>query len=188
MGLFRKGASPHQTAIAMIGAKSGSRVLVVGAGDAAIAAEVALVAGLNGHVLVVDRVAGAAARVDAAAAKAGALVEFQDAPVTMLPLDPDSFDIVVLNRRYAEMSDEDRANVVGETMRVTRPGGRLIVIEATPRPGLFRAAPSRAPTVTPEAIRDAVARAGWRASRVLADVDGVAYIEAVKPRDAGTKS
>src|SRR5687767_4696563 len=55
MGPFRKGASPHQTAIAMIGAKSGSRVLVVGAGDAAVAGEVALVAGLNGHVLVVDR-------------------------------------------------------------------------------------------------------------------------------------
>ena len=188
MGLFRKGASPHQTPLAMIGAKSGSRVLVIGAGDAAIAAELALVAGLNGHVLVIDRAAGAAARVDAAAAKAGALVEFQDAPVTMLPLDPDGFDIVVLNRRYAEMTDEDRANAVGETMRVARPGGRLIVIEATPRPGLFRAVPARAPTVTPEAIREAVARAGWRASRVLADVDGVAYIEAVKPRDAGTTS
>ena len=36
MKWFREGPSPHQTALAMIGAKSGQRVLVVGAGTVAV--------------------------------------------------------------------------------------------------------------------------------------------------------
>ena len=53
MKLFRNAASPYQTSLAMIGAKAGSTVIVVGASEPALAAEVALVTGLNGRTLAV---------------------------------------------------------------------------------------------------------------------------------------
>ena len=72
MKLFRPGASPHQTALAMVGAKAGSAVVIIGAEDPAFSAEVALVTGLNGRTLIVVAAADAEPRVEAAATNAGA--------------------------------------------------------------------------------------------------------------------
>jgi ubiquinone/menaquinone biosynthesis C-methylase UbiE len=183
MTLFRKGLSPFQTALAMIGAKPGDEVLVIGADNGALAAELALVTGLNGRLLVVDRTEGAKARVAAAADRAGALVEFEDAPTTMLPLDPDRFRIAVINRHLAALDAESRADCCAEAFRVIRPGGRLIVIEGAGRPGAFGMLPTRS-TVIPAAEIEALLRtAGARAVRRLAAAEGVAYFEAFK---AGT--
>ena len=73
---FRQGPSPHQTALAMIGAKAGHHVVIAGADDPDLAAALALVTGLNGQTLVVDERSDAEALVNAAAAKAGALMDF----------------------------------------------------------------------------------------------------------------
>ena len=96
MSLFKKGLSPHQTALAMIGAKAGSSVLVIGASDLELAAEVAAVTGLNGRTLLVDPDPAVAAKAEAAGGKAGGLIEFQRAPLAMLPIDAETFDVVVL--------------------------------------------------------------------------------------------
>ena len=95
----------------MVAARAADTVAVFGApgtAEAALAAEIALTTGLNGRTLVIDVGTDARARVEAAAAKAGALVEFEWAPVTMPPLDADTFDVVVINRQLASLDRRNR--------------------------------------------------------------------------------
>jgi hypothetical protein len=72
--LFKRGSSPHQTSLAMIGVQAGERVLFLGRSHPALAAELARVTGLNGQVLVVAPTA-LQPQFEAAAASAGALIE-----------------------------------------------------------------------------------------------------------------
>jgi len=166
----------------MIGAKSGDRVLVIGAGDGRLAANLGLATGLNGRTLVIDRERGAEARIDAAAAKAGALVEFNAMPAATLSLDDATFDIVVIPHELSSRP-EDRTQILSEAVRVVRPGGRVMVVERTERGG-FRDLLSRdsRPVVASDDVRALLVDAGLRAARVLADVDGLAYVEGIKPR------
>ena len=173
---FRKGLSPHHTAIAMVGPKSGDRIVVVGAIDPDLAAGIALVTGLNGSTTVCDSDPAARERVDAAAARAGALVEFQEAPGPSLPIDDASHDVVVLHA--SATPDTARLNL-GEPLRVLRPGGRIVIIDGVRAAGLFKSrnAPSRR---AKDDVLRALDEAGTRGRRQLADVDGVAYYEARK--------
>ena len=173
---FRQGPSPHQTALAMIGARAGDRLLVVGSGDAALAAEIARVTGLNGSTVVIDRADGASARVDQAAARAGALIEFEDAPPTMMPFDSESFDIVVITRTD-RLPDGQVDAIVAESLRVLKPAGRAIVLAPARRGGVLGAA-----TPAPASPLPALERAGAVAARHLADAEGTAYFEARKGR------
>jgi ubiquinone/menaquinone biosynthesis C-methylase UbiE len=178
MRWFREGPSPFQMPLAMIGVKAGDRVLVLGAQDGALAAEVARVTGLNGRTLVVDPDSDAAARLEARAADAGSLVEFERAPLAMLPLDAGSFDIVVMNSPLGEVPHGHRTIMFGEARRVLRSGGRVVSFERGPRPGLFGLIPRSAPPVLGrEAMIALLEQTGFRAVRLLADRDGVAYYE-----------
>ena len=179
MALFRKGLSPHQTALAMIGAKAGGSALVLGADDPPLAAEVALVTGLNGRTLVVDPDPEAEARVEAAGGRAGALVEFQRAPLAMLPFDADSFDVVVMPGLAARASG-DRAAVVAEGFRVARPGGRVVIVAREKRPGLFGVVSTGALVLDAGIATSLLSEAGARAVRRLASQNGVAYYEGRK--------
>ena len=164
----------------MIGAKPGSHVLVIGAANAALAAEVALVTGLNGRTVVIERAAGSQAAIESAAARAGALIDFEDAPATMLPLDTDTFDIVIIRRSLA---DADRSQIVSESIRVVRPGGRVVVINTAIRAGFFGAIRSASKAaVDPQLVIDALRAAGLKAVRLLGQTDDVAFIEGTKPR------
>jgi ubiquinone/menaquinone biosynthesis C-methylase UbiE len=174
--------SPRQTALAMIGAKAQDRVLVIGSADAALSAELARVTGLNGELRVVDRAQGAAEAVEAAAARAGVLVEFVDAPPSMLPLDTGAYDIVVIQRRLATLGAGQRDACAAEARRVARGGGRIIAIEAVPRPGIFGVLTGRKQTLSAEDVKALIASGGCRAVRVLGDADGVIYIEGINPR------
>lgn len=177
-GWFRRGLSPHHTALAMIGAKPGDRVVMIGAANPGLAAEVALVTGLNGSMTVCDPAATARASVDAAARTAGALIEFEAAPLTALPAADGSYDVAVLIGA-APPAGADPSAVFLEAMRVLRPGGRVIVIEGTETGGFLRSKPSvpRRPAHEILALLDDI---GTRARRELADVDGVAYYEGRK--------
>jgi SAM-dependent methyltransferase len=176
-GWFRKGLSPHHTAIAMVGPKSGDRIVVVGAIDPELAAAIALVTGLNGSTTVCDPDPAARERVEAAAARAGALVEFRDAPGPSIPVESASYDVVVLHAA-APPGETDRLSL-DEPLRAVRPGGRLIIIDGVRATGLFKSrnAPPRRPK---DDVLKALEQAGTRARRQLADVDGVAYYEARK--------
>ena len=180
MKWLREGPGPYQTPLAMIGAKAGQQVLVLGADNGGLVAAIALVTGLNGRTLVIDPSADAAGRVETAAAKAGALVESDQAPLVMLPLDTGSFDIAVVQR--ALRSVVDPSSILSEAARAVREGGRVLVIEDAQRPGLFGLLRRpESPAIQGETVRDLLVMIGMRAARVLAETDGVVYVEAVKP-------
>ena len=178
MALFKKGISPHQTALAMIGAKAGSTVLIVGASNLDLTGEVAAVTGLNGRTLVVDPDPGVAAKAEAAGGRAGGLIEFQRAPLAMLPIDADTFDVVVLPG-LAAAAASDRPPVLAEAFRVTRTGGRLVIVALEKRAGVFGAFGST-PTIEAAAATALLTGVGARAVRHLGSQNGVGYCEGRK--------
>jgi ubiquinone/menaquinone biosynthesis C-methylase UbiE len=187
MPWLRKGPPPHQTALAMIGAKAGQTVLVMGSADAGLAAEVAKVTGLNGRTVVADRGADAGRRVEAAAAAVGTLIEFEDTGVDTVPFEPDVFDVVAIVVDWVALDEADRHRTAAEACRVARPGGRVLMLIRAPRSGLLGR--MRTPVVPAGAADDACERltaAGSKAVRLLAEADGVAYVEGVKPRPTAT--
>jgi ubiquinone/menaquinone biosynthesis C-methylase UbiE len=178
--LFRSGPPPHQTALAMVGAKPGSTVLLAGGGDPALAAEIALVTGLNGRTLVVDPSVDERARIEAAAARAGALVEIETAPLTKLPAIDAAFDIAVIN----ELGDSgvNRDQIVREATRVVRTGGRVVVIEGKKSAGLRKlwGRGGDRSTVAGDEIIAWLGAAGLRATRLLGQAEGISYFEGMK--------
>ena len=176
---FRQGLSPFQTALAMVGAKSGDQVVVVGAGDPELAAQLALVTGLNGQTTVIGR-EEARPRVEAAAGHAGALIEFATAPPSALPVPPGTVDVLVLTGGLGSLVPEERLRALAEAMRVLRPGGRTVVIEGI----AARPSSTHEPAgIDPEAVLALLTSAGGRAVRALATVSGHTYYEPRKPRD-----
>ena len=167
------------TGCAMVGARAGERVLILGATDALVAGEIGAITGLNGRTVVVDVGADARERIEAAARKNGALVEFEWTPVTMLPFNAGDFDIVVINRELVRHDGRNRIACCEEALRVVKERGRVVVIEALKRPGLFGLLPSRQPGLPAEEAKAALVTAGAKATRQLAEVDGVIYLEAL---------
>jgi ubiquinone/menaquinone biosynthesis C-methylase UbiE len=179
--LFRgAGETPHRTAVSMVGARPGDSVLFCGAGRPDLAGAVGAVTGLNGQTTVVDRRDEAEARVAAGAAAAGALVDFEDAPLTRLPFDNGRWDVAVIADGLAPLGG-DATTVVSEAVRVVRPGGRVVIIDRVSRPGLFGLFRTPEASVTPaETVTGTLTAAGLRGVRLLAEVEGVRYFEGTK--------
>ncbi len=97
----------------------------------------------------------------------------------MLPLDTDTFDVVVIPG-LAALSAEERVLTVAEGLRVTRPGGRVVIVAREKRPGLFGALSVKAPVLGPDTATALLTSAGARAVRRLATQEGVAYYEGRK--------
>ena len=118
------------------------------------------------------------ARVEAAAQRAGALVEFAAATPASLPVEAESVDVVVLAMGMGSLSEADRSRAVDESMRVLRPGGRTIVVEGgKARTGSFA-------SLSGDTIMGLLTAVGAKAVRMLATVDGITYYEARKARVA----
>jgi hypothetical protein len=59
----------------------------------------------------------------------------------------------------------------------------VVVIEGAPTAGVFaRLRKPAAPSIASDQIRQLLTSAGLRAARVLAESDGVTYVEGSKPR------
>jgi hypothetical protein len=161
----------------MIGAKPGDRVIVFGADQPEMAADLALATGLNGRLVVRDAEPSAQTRIEAAAARVGALVEFDAAAEAI----EEEWDAAVLARSMGSMSEAERAAHIGDAMRILRDGGRVIVIDGTPA-GRWPASlfTRREPQIAPADVLAILDGAGARASRLLADVGGVRFYEARK--------
>lgn len=169
---FRKGPSPHQTALAMIGAKAGDRVLLAGSGDPDLAAELAGITGLNGQTLVVAPERARAA-IEQAAARAGTLVELlaQDAGA---PLPAGPFDVAVWTGNFSAVPLADRGIRLAALLATLRPGGRIVVIDRPPSSRFG----SGEPGADPAQIVDLLTAAGALAARRLAAVGQTTYYEA----------
>jgi ubiquinone/menaquinone biosynthesis C-methylase UbiE len=180
MKLFRQAPSPHQTALAMIGAKPGSTVIIVGASEADLSAQVALVTGLNGRTIVAVPTADAKPQIESAAASAGALVEIETAPATALPAGDGEADIVVITGLGQVQDSVD--GILREAVRTLRPGGRVIVIEGKKPAGFMKrwSGGSARSAVATDEIAALLSGAGLRGTRLLGSAEGVSYFEGTK--------
>ena len=171
---FKGGSSPHRTSIAMIGAKAGDRALFAGRDHPALAAELALVTGLNGQTLVLAP-AALQPQFEAAATQAGSLIElatYEGGPVRGFG---PPFDLVVWAAELAAMPEAERASRMGELVALLRPGGRVVVLDGTPARRFGGPRPIRLPA---EAVVALLTSAGALAARPLASAGEMSYYEA----------
>jgi SAM-dependent methyltransferase len=180
-GWLKAGASGPATWLAMVGPRAADAVLVLGAREPSIAAEIGAVTRLNGRTVVVDQGAGAAAATERAGEIAGALLEFVAAPAEALPFDTATFHIVVAPE-LADWPAEQRAPRLAEAVRVLQPGGRVVVMVGGPGRGPFGKF-ARRPSLDTDTVLGLLTRSGLLAGRRLAETAGFTFYEARKARD-----
>ncbi len=183
---FAKREKPFQLVVGMTGVKMGDRVVQVGCAHGGRLAAVAAKVGLSGRALAIVPDAVSAARAQKASADAGVLIEVETAPPTRLPVDDASFDLAIVDDTgglFSGMRPEDRVAATRELARVLRPGGRAMIIGSAPRQGLG-ALLSRAPAVPSLAAsgQALLESDGFRAARMLAEREGLVFVEGIKPR------
>jgi SAM-dependent methyltransferase len=185
--LFDRGrAQRYALALAMTGVRMGERLLMVG-DDAPLSAHLAAKVGLTGRCVVVASSEAAAARVTAAAAEAGVLLEdVRCGALPSLPVDDAAFDAAVLSAGPAILTGLDgaaRAALARSLARALRPGGRVIVVEGQPKT-MFNPFPARPAGL--DAFRATggattlLETAGFHPVRLLADRDGQRFTEGLK--------
>jgi ubiquinone/menaquinone biosynthesis C-methylase UbiE len=182
MAIFRR-SDPHQLTVSMTGVKMGDRFAQVGCPNAGRLAAVAAKVGLSGRAVAVVPDEAASARARKAAAREGVLLEIEIAPPTRLPCEDAAFDFIVLDDTagmLGGMEADDRVATVREAMRLLRPGGRVMVLGAAPRSGLGGLL-TRAPAMPPLDPTIALQAGGCRTVRVLAEREGLVFVEGMKP-------
>jgi len=186
--MFLKRDNPHTLEVGMVGPKMGDRFLQIGCAQGARMAAIASKVGLSGRAVVVAPDEASAARARKGAAGAGVLVEVEVAAPTRLPFDEGSFDVAVVDDTaglVGTMRPEDRVQTLREVLRVLRGGGRVMIIGTAPRGG-FGAILSRAQSGPPFTASGDATKAldaeGFRSARILAEREGLVFVEAVKAR------
>jgi len=185
--LFDRGRSQrYALALAMAGVRMGERLLMVG-DDAPLAAQLAAKVGLTGRSVVVVGSEAAAARVTAAAAEAGVLLE--DVRVGALPelaVDDGAFDAAIVDAGPTFLTALDgpgRTDLALSLARALRPGGRLIIVEGRPKSPLkaFQARPAALDAFRAAGGATALLEAaGFHPVRLLADRDGQRFTEGLR--------
>lgn len=173
-------------AVSMSGVKLGDRVLMAGAGDVPLIVALATKAGLTGRTCVVDPEPGRAASAARAAEREGALVEAATAAYSDFSFENESFDVVVLRDVLGGMVRPSRDASVGQALRVLRPGGRCLVIEATAKRvfgGLLGRGPVDESYATGGGAVRALEEAGFAGVRLLAEREGLRFVEGVKKNE-----
>jgi ubiquinone/menaquinone biosynthesis C-methylase UbiE len=169
--------------VSMAGATLGDRVLVVGCSDARLIAALAAKAGLSGRACAVDESPERVTEAARVALREGALVETSSSPPTALPFDAASFDLVVLRDTLERLERESQMIVAQEALRVLRPGGRCMSIDTLAPAGMASLFSSRETSGSPGDAGptiDILKTQGFVAVRLLAERDGLRFVEAVK--------
>lgn len=168
----------------MAAVRMADQIVFVGCANGGRLAAVAAPSGISGRAVVVAPDDASLARARTGAEQTGVLVELVASPLNDLPLDTNAFDLAVIDDTGGLLGSsrvEARVGIMREAFRVLKPGGRVLVLGAGRRGGLG-ALLSRAatgPSIDPIPLLDAE---GFRASRRLAEREGLVFVEAMKPR------
>jgi len=188
MFLRRSKHTRDPLAVAMSGVRLGERVLQVGVDDARLVGLIASKTGLSGSAACVVADARQASKAKGGADQAGVLMEITVVPAGTLPHPDGGFDVAVIHSVSGLLASLDaaaRRMLLGESARVLRAGGRIIVIEPGTRTGLrsmLRPVPSSQAAY--DAAGGAVAdlrAAGFSPVRELGDREGFRFAEGLKP-------
>lgn len=182
---FRRSRGPVELAVDMAGVRMGERVVHVGVGDPRVFALVSSKVGLTGRACAVVDSAAAKATLERAAAKQGVFVEVALVPAGRWPYDSSGFDVAVVDANALLSAPvTERQDRLANTVRAVRPGGRVLAIRRRPR-GLaarlgFEPA-SGAPGAEALELVHALEQAGCRPVRVLAQREGLTFVEGFRP-------
>jgi SAM-dependent methyltransferase len=176
-----KKPSGEPLAVTMPGVKLGDRLLVIGGTDLALIAALASKPGLTGRACVLDESEEIRARAAAEIEREGVLIESFASPLTALPFDPSSFDLVVMRNVLSTLASDRRDAVIAEVARVVRPGGRSVAIDDGRRGGLAGLIGGGGGAASGEELAAHLAAGGFRAVRVLAEREKLIFVEGVKP-------
>ncbi len=127
----------RRTAVRLSGAAPGQHVLdcATGTGDLALAFKRKV--GPSGRVMGTDFCAEMLQSAPQKAAREGLQVEFEVADVLSLPYAKDTFDVSSIS--FGIRNVDDPVKCLKELARVTKPGGRVVVVEFGQPEGLFGA-------------------------------------------------
>jgi SAM-dependent methyltransferase len=188
MFLRKPAIASEPLAVTMSGIRLGERVLQAGRFDMRLAAQLAAKTGMSGNAALVAASERDAKSARDAAAKAGALIDVQLAPLDALPFDDQTFDVVVLHGAAGVLAPLDastRARALTEVNRVLRRSGRVVAFEPGAPTGLsaiLKSAPAADPGYeTTGGTVAALEAAGFKPVRLLADREGTRFIEGIAP-------
>lgn len=119
------------------GARAGERVLDIGCGPGKLVRTLGSVVGPEGAAVGVDPSATAVA--DNRRRDRAAHHRYEVGPAQDLPLPDDAFDIVTCTFVMHHIPEAHRAAALAQMWRVLRPGGRVLLADASPSPRMRKA-------------------------------------------------
>ena len=156
--------------VSMTGVRMGERFIQIGCDDRSLLAGLAAKVGLSGSAAVAAFDDASALRARATAAKVGALIDVHVIASGQLPFDTGMVDMLVIDDTRAALSsrpDEIRRLILSEALRTVRTGGRVEAVESIGK--------------TAATLATDLEQAGFKPVRVLAEKDGLRFVEGLKP-------
>lgn len=180
---LRKTKGREPLPITMTGVRMGERLLQIGVDDPALAGAIAAKVGLSGAAALAVSDEPGAARANAAAAEAGALVDVTVTALETLPYPDASFDVVVVHGMRSAVGGSApgvSVEALKQCLRVLRPGGRCIAITPGRRTGLGALLRPAPPEAASDSAAAALGAAGFHPVRVVGDLEGLRFTEGLR--------
>jgi len=182
---LRRARGPIDLIVGMAGVRLGERLLQAGAGSPRAFAILAGKSGLTGRACAVVDTPEARKILEAAAAAEGVLVEVAVAQGGFWPYEPGSFDVGLLDgNALSAASPAESSMRLRDMARAVRAGGRVLVVfdagmGVAGRLGFGGAQAGAA--ARGQALKTALESAGFRPVRVLAEREGLLFVEGFRP-------
>jgi SAM-dependent methyltransferase len=188
---FRRSRGPIDLALDMAGVRLGERVLQAGLGNPKLFAMLARKAGLSGRACAVVDSQAAVGPLEEAAAAEGVLIEVVVTEGRDWPVETGAFDVGVVDGNALLRGDAaGRQARLEAVRRAVRTGGRVLVVRSVPlglaaRLGFGPA--GAGPSAEAGALLQAVEQAGFRPARLLAEREGMTFVEGFRPPAADSR-
>lgn len=176
--ILRGQTAPRALLLAMTGVGLGERLLVIGLSDPTLLAILATRVGLTGRACGLDPSPAALERARRHAEREGVLVELEQAPAGELPYEAGSFDVIAIRASETLATQAALGPAIATARRLLRDGGRCVVITDSAPTGLAKLK-GRAPGPPPPLLLRLFTEAGYRGTRLLAEREGLAFVEAI---------